>query len=270
MSVIARVFEFESHELRTTSIDNQPHLVIADVCRILGLSNPSMAAKSIDEDDLSDAEVIDSMGRKQTVKVCNESGFYQLVFQSRKPEAKNFRRWVTREVLPAIRETGRYEMDRVAPSFPVPQSYPEALRLAADQHELIERQRTQLTAASAKADYVDTFLRSSDTCLVRQLAKHIGMTEAELRDELMNRKVIFRTPIGRFSKSKKKQVIEYRYEPCTKYMTWFREGDQPTAPRHHNGQMRTTLYVTPIGKVGIARLLARLGSSPLAIEGTAA
>jgi hypothetical protein len=53
-------------------------------------------------------------------------------------------------------------------------------------------------------------------------------------------------------------------------MGWFRECDQPNAPRHHNGQLRTTLYVTPAGKVGIARMLGRLDAAPLAVEADAA
>ena len=152
----------------------------------------------------------------------------------------------------------------------VPRTFAEALRLAADQQERIEAQQAQIEADAPKVAYVDKFLRSSDTCLVRQLAKAIGMSEDDLRTELVDRRVIFRTPISRFSKSKNREVTEYRYEPCTKYMAWFREGDQPRAPRLHNGQLRTTLYVTPAGKVGIARLLGRLASTPLQLEGASA
>lgn len=153
----------------------------------------------------------------------------------------------------------------------VPRSFAEALRLAADLQERNEQQAAQLEADAPKVAYVDNFLRSNDSCLIRQLAKRIGMTEKELRTELTDRKVMFRTPIGnRFSESKQKWVTEYRYEPATKYMAWFREGDQPNAPRLFNNQLRTTLYVTPVGKVGIARLLGRLESAQLAIEGDAA
>jgi hypothetical protein len=133
-----------------------------------------------------------------------------------------------------------------------------------------ETQRAQIESAAPKVAYVDTFLRNNDACLMRQLAKRIGFKEPELRDELMRRKVIFRVPISRFSESKQRDVTEYRYEACTKYMAWFIEGDQPKAPRHHNGQLRTTLYVTPAGKVGIARLLGRLDATQLAIEGVSA
>lgn len=153
----------------------------------------------------------------------------------------------------------------------IPQSFAEALRLAADQQEQIEAQRAQIEADAPKVAYVDNFLRSDDACLVRKLAKRIDMTERELRDELMRRQVIFRRPIeNRFSESKQKWVTEYQYEANTKYRGWFVEGDQPNAPRHNNGQLRTTLYITPAGKVGIARLLGRLDSTPLQLEGASA
>jgi DNA-damage-inducible protein D len=153
----------------------------------------------------------------------------------------------------------------------IPQTFADALRLAADLQEKNEAQARELEAAAPKVEYVDTFLRSTDVCLFRQYAKQIGMKEKELRAELIDRKVIFRTPIeNRFSKSRDMWVTEYRYEPATAFMGWFKEGDQPNAPRLHNGQLRTTLYVTPAGKVGIARLLDRLPSSQAAIEGASA
>ncbi len=152
-------------------------------------------------------------------------------------------------------------------SSAIPKSFADALQLAADQAREIERQAAQIESDAPKVAYVDNFLRNNDACLLRQLAKRIGFKERDLRDELMARRIIFRTPIARFSESKQRNVVEYRYEPATAYMAWFRECDQPNAPRHHNNQMRTTLYVTPAGKVGIARLLGRLDSTPLPLEG---
>lgn len=155
-------------------------------------------------------------------------------------------------------------------SLAIPQTFAQALRLAADLQERNDAQAAQLEAAAPKVAYVDTFLRNNDACLLRQLAKRIGFKESALRDELLNRKVMFRTPIRRHSESKGREVTEYRYEPTTAYMAWFRECDQPNAPRHHNGQLRTTLYVTPAGKVGIARMLGRLDADQFEIEGEAA
>ncbi|MFI5062246.1 MAG: phage antirepressor KilAC domain-containing protein [Actinomycetales bacterium] len=99
-------------EVRTRMVDGEPWFVVADVARVLALSNPTMAVQSIDPDDLSTTEVIDSLGRPQNARVANESALYQLIFQSRKTEARAFKRWVTHEVLPAIRKTGSYSVQR--------------------------------------------------------------------------------------------------------------------------------------------------------------
>ncbi|MBV0916083.1 MULTISPECIES: phage antirepressor [Mycobacteroides] len=88
--------------------EGDPLFVLADLCRVLELSNTSMVAERIEVDALSTTEVIDSMGRAQHARVVSESGMYEVIFMSRKPEAAKFRRWITGEVLPAIRKTGTY------------------------------------------------------------------------------------------------------------------------------------------------------------------
>ena len=102
------IFKNSGYEIRGGLVDGEPYFVLADVCKALELSNPSMVAKSLEEDDLSSTEVIDSMQRKQSAITVNESGLYQCIFQSRKPEAKQFKKWVTSEVLPSIRKNGSY------------------------------------------------------------------------------------------------------------------------------------------------------------------
>lgn len=268
MSTIARVFEFDARELRTTLVDDEPWFVAADICRVLGLSNPTMALRALDEDEKGLSQ-IETPGGTQSMAVVNESGLYALVVRSDKPNAKPFRKWVTSEVLPAIRKTGRYDIAKRGANQPaIPQTFAEALRLAADQQELIEQQRAQIEADAPKVEYVDTFLRDDDSCTLRTFAKQIGVKEKSLREHLIGRSVIYRQPVGkRFSESKQAWVDEHLYQPYASHAAWFRSGDQPRAPRLHNGQMRTTLYVTPAGKVGIARLLDRLPVAPAAIEG---
>jgi hypothetical protein len=101
-------FAYGDHLIRSQQTPAGPLFVIADLCEVLELSNPTMACRGLHEDDLSSIEVIDSLGRIQHANACNESGLYQLIFQSRKKAAKAFTRWVTSEVLPAIRRTGSY------------------------------------------------------------------------------------------------------------------------------------------------------------------
>lgn len=84
----------------------------SDVCAALGLDNVSQALTGVDEDDITNGDVIDSIGRRQSVKCVTEAGLYQLIFKSKKESAKQFKRWVVREVLPQIRKTGSYAVPR--------------------------------------------------------------------------------------------------------------------------------------------------------------
>lgn len=110
------VFRFEgTREVRTVVKDEEPRFVAKDICDILELTNPTMAIESLDDDERSKY----FLGRQGEVNIINESGLYALVFKSRKPEAKAFRKWVTSEVLPAIRKTGQYSKQYSAPQNPV-------------------------------------------------------------------------------------------------------------------------------------------------------
>lgn len=101
-------FRFESNEVRTLIIDGTPWWVAKDVCKILGFENPRQAlATHLDEDEKG-VQILDTLGGKQQMAVINESGLYTLILRSNKPAAKPFRKWVTAEVLPAIRKTGSY------------------------------------------------------------------------------------------------------------------------------------------------------------------
>lgn len=97
-------FDFRDHSVRVIDEDGEPWFVLADVCQTLGLSNPSVVAGRLDEDERAKF----NLGRQGEATVINESGLYSLVLRSDKPEAKPFKRWVTHEVLPAIRKTGSY------------------------------------------------------------------------------------------------------------------------------------------------------------------
>lgn len=94
-------------EVRTVAIKGESWFVAKDICDILGLINSRKALSSLDVDEKG-VTISDTLGGKQEMATVNESGLYSLIFQSRKPEAKIFRKWVTSEVLPAIRRQGFY------------------------------------------------------------------------------------------------------------------------------------------------------------------
>ena len=107
---IPTIFSFENNAVRTLGAPESPLFVAVDICSSLGYANSSKAIKDhVDPEDLIKSEIIDKLNRIQTVNCVNESGLYALIFGSKLESAKRFKRWVTSEVLPAIRRTGRYE-----------------------------------------------------------------------------------------------------------------------------------------------------------------
>jgi prophage antirepressor-like protein len=104
-------FTFEDTSLTILGDILNPLFIAQQVCSILGFTNPWKAIKDhVDPEDVCKIEILDRLNRKQLVNCVNESGLYALIFGSKLPKAKQFKRWVTNEVLPAIRRAGRYEV----------------------------------------------------------------------------------------------------------------------------------------------------------------
>ena len=99
-----KIWNYDNLEIRTIEKDGEPWWVLSDVCKVLGLSNPSKVAQRLDEDERSNFE----LGRQGAAIIINESGLYSVILRSDKPKAKLFRRWVTHEGLPEIHRTGKY------------------------------------------------------------------------------------------------------------------------------------------------------------------
>lgn len=167
-------FDFKGASLRTlTDEAGEPWFVLKDCMSILDLGNPTETVKMFDEDEFSTAEVIDSIGRRQQAYIISEPGLYRLVMRSRKPEAKEFQRWVTHEVLPSIRRTGGYipttdaddDMTILAKAVMIGQRTMEA------QKQKIAEQQTRIVELEPKARFADAVAASDGTCLVGELAK---------------------------------------------------------------------------------------------------
>ena len=132
-----QVFTYRGTQVRTTVIEGQPWFCAADICRVLDISNPRDAVGRLDEDEKGVA-LTDTPGGPQEMLHVNESGLYALILTSRKPEAKEFKRWITHEVLPQIRRTGAYLMQ--------PQTTTEALLQAVTILHEQEKRLQQLEA----------------------------------------------------------------------------------------------------------------------------
>lgn len=107
MNELQRIFNFKGQDLRMVIQNHEPWFVAKDVCNILELSNSRMALQRLDETEKG-VSSIDTPGGKQQLSIVNESGLYELIFASRKLEAKMFKKWVKQEVLPSIRKHGMY------------------------------------------------------------------------------------------------------------------------------------------------------------------
>lgn len=109
MNQTITIFNHLGNDIRvTTDEQGEPLFVLKDICDALDLKNISDVASRLDEDGVGTTEVIDNLGRPQKTNVVTEAGLYEVIFMSRKPEAKAFKRWVTSEVLPSIRKHGMY------------------------------------------------------------------------------------------------------------------------------------------------------------------
>ncbi|WP_298164593.1 Bro-N domain-containing protein [Novosphingobium sp.] len=107
-------YQFDEEPVRVVMIANEPWFVANDLCRVLSIANARHALARLDDDEKG-VTTSDTLGGVQEMNVVSESGMYALVLGSRKPEARRFRKWVTSEVLPELRRTGRYQMHDIEP-----------------------------------------------------------------------------------------------------------------------------------------------------------
>ncbi|WP_051761348.1 phage antirepressor [Microbispora rosea] len=160
-------FPETGQQVRSVLIDGEPWFVGRDACEILGIADPRASLNLLDEDERDSIPVTDSMGRQQATIVVNEPGLYSLILRSRRPKAKAFKRWVTHEVLPAIRKTGSYS---VAPQFEIPQTFADALELAARQARAIELANQRMAELEPAAHAWDILASAHGDYSVREAA----------------------------------------------------------------------------------------------------
>lgn len=160
-------FDFKGAALRTlTDEAGEPWFVLKDCMSILDLGNPTETVKMFDKDEFSTTEVIDSIGRRQQTYIISEPGLYRLVMKSRKPEAKEFQRWVTHEVLPSIRKHGGYMAGQERMT-------PEQMALASMRwlQSKVDEQAKQLKAQEGKVLFANAVETARTSILVGDFAK---------------------------------------------------------------------------------------------------
>lgn len=173
-----QLFNFKGQPVRTVSINDEPYFVGKDVAKILQYSNTQRSVNAhVDDEDKRGYQISTPYGT-QEMTVINESGLYSLILSSKMPQAKEFKHWVTNEVLPAIRKNGAYMTDQKA--FNVlhnSNGLADLLQQAADQ---LKAKDVQIAEMKPKALFADAVSTSNSSILVGQLAKMIKQNGIEI------------------------------------------------------------------------------------------
>jgi anti-repressor protein len=180
MNHISKVFQFGENQVRTVLLNNEPWFVAKDVCEVLDIGNPSQALSRLDSDEKNTIILNEGIGNPEK-SVVNEAGLYTLILGSRKPDAKQFKRWVTHEVLPAIRKHGAYLTDDALEKTLQDPDYiigvitalkdEKQKRLAAEQ--TVEKQKPKVLFAEAVE-------MSESSILIGELAKILKQNGVEI------------------------------------------------------------------------------------------
>lgn len=169
-----KVFENpEFGRMRTVSVNNEPWFFAKDVCDALSIAT-NHVRESLDEDEVSNlrsTEIGPEFGGKAPL-IVSEAGLYSLILKSRKPEAKAFKRWITHEVIPAIRKTGGYQVPQ-SPAEQMAQGILAAQKLLAERDATIAKQNERIAVLTPKGIFADAVTASKTSILVGGLAKLI-------------------------------------------------------------------------------------------------
>lgn len=163
------IFNFHGRTVRTVTVNDTPYFVGKDVAEILGYAKARNALSThVDSEDALKWGVMDELGRKQETTIINESGLYSLILSSRLPQAKEFKRWVTSEVLPTIRKNGMFATDELLdnPDFAI-----ATLQRLKEEREAKKLLEAQIEADRPKVLFADAVSASKSSCLIGELAK---------------------------------------------------------------------------------------------------
>ena len=172
-------FVFSGKGVRVVLIDNEPWWCAKDVCNILELERSTKSLERLEKDEVRQTSLTDSLGRMQDSYIINESGLWNLVLRSDKPEAKVFKKWLTSEVIPQIRKTGSYSQ-----SPPVPRTLVDALRAYANEVEQHDIAKAKLIEQAPKVELAEQCLIAVNCQSVTEVAKVLNIGRNKLFEKL--------------------------------------------------------------------------------------
>lgn len=198
-------FDYNGQEVRTVEMNGQPWFVAVDVCNVLEIGNPSQAASRLDDDEKGIISN-DTPGGKQKMTIVSESGLYSLILGSRKPEAKQFKRWITHEVIPSIRKTGGYiaGQETLSPEELMAKALLVAKQTLAERDARINElscANSELTVQNQillpRAQYFDELVDRNLLTNFRETAKELGIAPKRFVNWLIEQKYIYRDKKGK-------------------------------------------------------------------------
>lgn len=197
-----QIFKYEQNEIRTIQKDGEPWFILKDVCGVLGISNATDVAKRLDSDEVTRFNL---GGLSGETNIINESGLYNVILRSDKPEAKPFRKWVTSEVLPSIRKHGAYMTpETLEAAILNPDTMIKlctALKDEQDKRKALEVANSALTVENQvllpKAQYFDELVDRSLNTGIRETAKELGVKEKKFVAFLLDHRYLYRDKSGK-------------------------------------------------------------------------
>lgn len=261
-----QIFNFEGQNVRTVTINNEPWFVLADVCKVLEVGNPSQAKKRLSSEDVNTLTINEGIGNPNKT-IINESGLYDVILDSRKPQAKQFRRWITSEVIPSIRKTGTYSIEQVQDQFQLPTNYVEALEALVvaekDKIELTEKnEQLVLDNLTLDTENYDLSLENSKLKPLAEEYQHLMdsngtfsmMDVAKILD-------VGRTTLFKFLREEKILMSQgsNKNVPYQRYKKYFRVTARRWEDSKGQNHVGKTTYVYPEGLNFIAKRVRKAG-----------
>lgn len=197
-----QIFKYENNDVRTVEMNGEPWFVGNDVAAALGYGKGKSLANAVtnhvDSEDKGVTELM-TPGGKQNVTIINESGLYSLILSSKLPTAKQFKRWVTSEVLPSIRKNGGYiaGQEQMTPEELMAKALLVANKTLAERDARISELTVQNTIMQPKAEYFDELVDRNTLTNFRETAKELGISEKAFIRFLIDKKYIFRNQRGK-------------------------------------------------------------------------
>ena len=247
MSNEVKIFENEEFgSVRTMEINGKPYFVGKDVADILGYQNGSRDInRHVDEDDREKVMIFDGNQNKESI-IINESGLYSLILSSKLPNAKKFKRWVTSDVLPAIRKTGSYSIQSKPDSYTIEDPAARARRWA-EEYEEKKALEAKIEEQKPLVEYAEHIQASKDVIDMKSMAKLASKNGIKIgRNKL-------------FSFLRDRKILDRENIPYANYMDkeWFQVVESPYTFNNGDVKIIRTTLVSPKGQIGIIRQLKK-------------